>query len=648
MASPLRIRAQATYQDELNRLCKLLLFPASLVLTFSWLPFMYADFSMFPGNTLMPILRGVLSILGICGLLVRFLPDFAGKERWALQIIVGYFEIATGAIVGLSGIHAQYLSGFYIALVGWLMIPVRFQTSMLVLGLSLLALILSAYASGAGIQAIGMHDRFVLPSLFLGVLVFSAFMDRIRQAWYQTTVQLNREKEKAQRARQDLEQISRAARRINESVETRQIVQHLFDYVSENFKIEYCWLRLVDPERNDLYLYEFSKAAERNLSADSIATLRQTRIPLGNESGAFNRTYRKKKLTFRKDIDRGRANQIEGRLLDALPIRSYLLVPLIVRDEVIGILSFNNVRQPMDLSIRELDSLTVIAEQIGGALNTSVLFETTVRLKSQAERLLAEIKSDIRAAGKLQRNLIPRTFSAPPGFSILVESRALSDVSGDVFDVFAADSGVLRVFLADVTGHGVTAALATIAAKGEFDQLKREANSPSELLGLLNERYFQKYRALQSFFTAIVIDIDAAENLVRYASGGHCSQFLLNAQGLIDLHRTGPILGARADYRVTDQEVCFNPGDSLLLFTDGAFEEFSPEGEEFGESRLRGIIEASRTLPMDEIVQQMNSRVMEFCNGNPLQDDITILGIKRVNVNDDVQASPEGPARLRS
>ncbi|MBL8019072.1 MAG: SpoIIE family protein phosphatase [Leptospirales bacterium] len=647
MASPLRIRAQASYQEELNRLSKLLLLPTSLLLTFSWLPFMYADSVMFPNNRLMLIIRGLLSVLGIAGLLVRFLPDFPNRERIALQILVGYFEIATGALVGLSGLNGQYLSGYYVSLMGWLMIPVRLKTSIVVLGLSLVGLATCAYLSGAQVHSIGMHDRIVFPTLFVLVVIFSGFMDRIRQAWYQTTVQLNREKEKAQRARLDLEQISEAARRINESVDTRQIVQHLFEYVTSNFAIEYCWLRLVDPDRKDLYLYEFSKAAEHQLSPDSIAILRETRIPLGTEGGAFNRTYVKKKLTYRKSIVRDRANYVEGRLLDALPIQSYLLVPLIVREEVIGILSFNNVREPLDLSIRELGSLTSIAEQIGGALNTSVLFQTTMQLKSQAEKLLAEIRSDIRAAGKLQQNLIPRSVSAPPGLTILVESRSLSDVSGDVFDVCSLESGRVRIFLADVTGHGVTAALATIAAKGEYDQLKQEMDSPAELLRSLNERYFQKYRALQSFFTAIVLDIDSSNDSIRYASGGHCSQFLIDSDGIQDLNRTGAILGARADYRVHERELQFLDGNSLLLFTDGVFEEFNAAGEEFGETRLRSLVEQMRSQPMPDIVRRIQSIVAEFCSHSAAQDDITILGITRADIAQSTGARPGDMARSK-
>ena len=145
--------------------------------------------------------------------------------------------------------------------------------------------------------------------------------------------------------------------------------------------------------------------------------------------------------------------------------------------------------------------------------------------------------------------------------------------------------GLIRVFLADATGHGVQAALITMAIKTIYESLKRGIYNVHELLYYLNNEFLHSFQNLNQFFTCIIIDVDTNKNKIRYSSAGHLPQFLINGSQITKLEKTGRIVGVTAKTEYTSRELEFKADSGLFLFTDGLTEEWNADKEEF--ARLR-------------------------------------------------------------
>ncbi|MCE9501181.1 MAG: serine/threonine-protein phosphatase [Leptospira sp.] len=163
-----------------------------------------------------------------------------------------------------------------------------------------------------------------------------------------------------------------------------------------------------------------------------------------------------------------------------------------------------------------------------------------------------------------------------------------------------------------------------------YDNIKKYELPLSDLLGIFNDEFIQKYASLRALFTCILIEINTKKQLYVYSSAGHPSALILRGKNRILLSRTGTLIGGfdKAKYRIMEGHL--EKGDKLFLFTDGIYEEFK-NGAEFGEERLHGILAGNPGLSLDDTIQDALIALDDFLDGEEKQDDITILGIRIKN-----------------
>ncbi|HNV45820.1 MAG TPA: PAS domain S-box protein [Spirochaetota bacterium] len=243
-------------------------------------------------------------------------------------------------------------------------------------------------------------------------------------------------------------------------------------------------------------------------------------------------------------------------------------------------------------------------------------------------RAYLQMKEDLLLAKTIQANILPANDSTACGLSLHVEYLPLIEVGGDVYDICEIAPGVVRVFLADAIGHGVVASLITMLIKSEYDMLKASGASPFGVFSALNDVFFMTYRSLKVFLTGVIIDIDTARGVITYSSAGHPVQYLLRGGETVPLAKTGRAVGIWGGINCRDVEVPYRAGDRLLLFTDGIYEEFNSENEEFGEDRVRGIIEAHAGEPIRCVIDALLEGMTGFVGDVGLNDDITVLGVE--------------------
>lgn len=238
------------------------------------------------------------------------------------------------------------------------------------------------------------------------------------------------------------------------------------------------------------------------------------------------------------------------------------------------------------------------------------------------------IREDLALAKKIQKSILHIKPSLLKDLNVVQTYIPMTEVGGDFYDITGLNDSIYRVFLADATGHGVQAAMITMAIKGIYDNIKNFDLDTIQIMEIFNNDCIHKYETLNCLMTAVLIDIDIRRKKLCYVSAGHPAGVLLRNGELSLLKNTGKMVGILKDARYKSSEFDFNAGDRLYIFTDGIFEEFNSQREEFGEERLHSLLMQNIELPMDQVFQKVLNELNEFLEGKDRQDDVTILGIE--------------------
>lgn len=242
----------------------------------------------------------------------------------------------------------------------------------------------------------------------------------------------------------------------------------------------------------------------------------------------------------------------------------------------------------------------------------------TMRTTLRDQQNLVVVQTELQTARRIQMSLIP---AAPPrveGLELSAFYRPASEVGGDFYD-FAEREGRVAVFVADVSGHGVPAALLASMLKIAFATEWPRSEGPGSLLLRLNELFCGRME--RQFVTAACVEIDTTSWTARVATAGHPPVLLLDTNGLRELATRGPVIGRFRSIDIEEREVALEPGATLVLYTDGLTEARNQADELWGEERLCGALQ--RSLAFEGIVNEAQAWSGGF------EDDVTLVGIRR-------------------
>lgn len=237
------------------------------------------------------------------------------------------------------------------------------------------------------------------------------------------------------------------------------------------------------------------------------------------------------------------------------------------------------------------------------------------------------IQADLLMARKIQSYTLSSDVSKIQDLEIVIKYKAMNKVGGDFYHIHRLTDRTVRIFLADATGHGVQAAMITMAIQGVYEGIKNYELPPDRILEIFNNEFIRRYGQLNSFLTCILLDIHTDSGKIIYASAGHPSAFLLKETGFELLPKTGPLIGFIKDHSYSTNEAEMDRNSRLYIYTDGIFEEFS-DGQEFGEERLHQIFLKERNEKIESVISKVFQNLQEFLNGTEFQDDIAVIGIK--------------------
>jgi len=279
--------------------------------------------------------------------------------------------------------------------------------------------------------------------------------------------------------------------------------------------------------------------------------------------------------------------------------------------------------------------LSLSLEHHGSEEDLLVLLETiraSVGLKLREQALT----NQMRQAQAIQESLVPPLLPQLDGYDIAAVSTPAEDVGGDVYDVQEVEADVLGLMIADASGHGLPAALQARDVVIGMRMGQAEGEKITATISRLN-RVINQTSLASRFISLFYAELEKSGNLA-YVNGGHCPPLLITPKDeVFELKVCGPVLGPLPEAVYRRGYLTLAPGEILVLFTDGVTERHEPGGAEsgddiddFGRERLVQVVIAGRDGSAEKIAADIISAVRDFGNRSPLDDDVTVMVIKRL------------------
>jgi serine phosphatase RsbU (regulator of sigma subunit) len=303
------------------------------------------------------------------------------------------------------------------------------------------------------------------------------------------------------------------------------------------------------------------------------------------------------------------------RMLERLNLRHYVIAPLKTPDGVVGALTFVLGDSGRRFELADLELITSLAARAA--------------LHVQSARLYAE-RSHI--ADVLQASLRPRPLPEVPAVDLAGRFRPAGDyidAGGDFYEVFRSGDRVWTALVGDVSGKGPEAAAVTALARHTLRTASLLHDDPGANLALLNRTLSaesEQHRICTVFYVRLCPGEDGVD--CRFANGGHPPPLILRPDGSVEAVQSGrgPLLGAYPDAGYEEATLHLDPGDLLLMYTDGVTE-IRPADPQFGEGALLGALARCAGRSAEAVVRAIEQHTVELQAGSP-RDDIALLAIK--------------------
>jgi anti-sigma regulatory factor (Ser/Thr protein kinase)/putative methionine-R-sulfoxide reductase with GAF domain len=396
------------------------------------------------------------------------------------------------------------------------------------------------------------------------------------------------------------------------------LLAELLDRVTEILRVDTAAVLLVEDDGRTL-----AARAARGLEEE---VERGFRLPIGR--GFAGRVAATRKPVVIEDLSNSPI-ELMNPLLREAGIQSLLGVPLVVEGQLIGVLHVGSLTA-RDFRPSDAELLQLVGDRVGLAIERS-------RLAVQS-----------RIAQTLQRSLLPRRLPRLPGLRMAARylpAASESAVGGDWYDVIELGHRSLGLVIGDVVGHGMTAATFMGQLRSAVRAYALEVKSPGELLGKL-ARFAEQEQTRMATMIFAILNLDTW--VIRMARAGHPYPLLLRADGtgsfLSDVG--GPPLGTGTSASYEDHAVTLEPGETLLLYTDGLIERRGAkltEGEDV-------LLAAASSAP-DEPELKCRTIIERLTEGRVIGDDIAVLAVQSVGLGERLEiefpAQPEQLAPVR-
>ncbi len=406
----------------------------------------------------------------------------------------------------------------------------------------------------------------------------------------------------------DLERLLEISRLLAVGTDLMEILRMIIEQAAAVMDAEWASVLLYDPTTEELYVetsldgFELRFPVSKGIAGAAANSAEAVMVNDAYSDDRFYHSAEEGKGTRTRNLIACRMVDVDGRLTGVLEVLN---------------------KRTGDFTERDRYLVTVLSAQAAVAIQRARLITTTLETTRTKEQL---------AIGrKIQQSLLPDILPKIPGYASHAVFLPAEHVAGDLYDLFPIRDGAWGIMIGDATGHGVGAALigaegralirGLVAAQEDLGRVIRQANDI--LVSNLPE---------EKFITVFLGVLDPAYHRLCYISAGQAPLLLFRAgdRRVETLNATGIPLGMITSFPYSDpKEILFEPGDILTLFTDGLFEMRSPEQRQLELGLVEEWLKSVGQRPLDEAARELLKIVQMFAHGEPQEDDITGLLLRR-------------------
>lgn len=400
--------------------------------------------------------------------------------------------------------------------------------------------------------------------------------------------------------------------RLSQSIQMTEEEDQIYDVLLETSMstvlADAAWLEIVNDKGH--YVAFLNNNVEKYDIFELKKLLKKNRVDYKLES------YYSNDIRKYKDADK----------LEDVPFRSVLTVPLFFQNKYLGLLGLiKNIPDSFNKEI--IDVVNSFAGQASVSIENSRLMLEAI----ETERY----KEEIKIARTVQKSLLPQQLEYDRHFQISAMSESADEVGGDYYDTFRLSDQHIAVVIADVSGHGTSAAFNMAQLKGIFQAIIQMNFSPDEALNQMNNA-LSRCLGTKTFITMSLLYIDTADKTIQFARAGHCpsiyysnrtkeAHFLENKGLGLGILRSGDFKKYLEVFRYHYEE-----GDIILLYTDGIVEAKNNLNEEYGYDRLKTSLTGKVNMLPVKIVREVTNELYDFCGNRKPNDDYSCVAIKFV------------------
>ena len=420
---------------------------------------------------------------------------------------------------------------------------------------------------------------------------------------------LREENRQLKRAVEELSILNDLSRAIGASVDSQDIIRKIVDRSMRAVQAEQTVVTLVDRNANQPMktlvraMTSSSEHPHYHLNENLLGWMHLYKKPLLSNSPAGDERFRG--LKWDKTIN------------------SILCVPLMVKSELVGVITSYNKKDTAGFTQEDQRLLAIIAGQSAQIIENARLYEE--------EKAFATIREQVRLAAQIQLDLLPKTPPDIGGYDIAARSIPAQMVGGDYFDFIPVKEGSWAICLGDVSGKGLPASLlmanlqATLRAQSVID------TSVSDAIARAN-RLIHQSTDPEKFATLFYAVLDVEAHRLAFCNAGHENPMIFsNGSESSRLERGGMALGVLEEFPYEQDAMGLNAGDTLLIFSDGIPDATNEFDHPFGEDRMRSLVHEHRNASATELIDRIIAAVNEHEGETPQLDDLTLVVVRRVS-----------------
>lgn len=408
----------------------------------------------------------------------------------------------------------------------------------------------------------------------------------------------------------DLKTILDITRRIGRELDLDGLLERIISETTKIVQADRSSLFILDHDTNELWT-KIAEGIGRN----------EIRVPVDSSSIVGSVALSKQVL----NIPDAYKNSLFNKEIDkrtGFRTRSVLSAPLLnFRNDVVGVIQVLNKHGGGLFSAYDEELLQAFSASAALAIERAMLIREFLETQ--------KLKQEMQIASSIQKSLIPDSLPSLPYINLAGYSEACDETGGDYYDVFPVHGPGTALVVGDISGHGIGAALFMATARAFLKGLMRNDTDIPRVFAGLNNLLAQDMDE-SSFMTLCMLIIDPSRNL-RHISAGHEPPMIYHPSHdtFTFLESTGTVLGMLEDMDYGFQgPLQVEPGDSIILCTDGIFEAMNESSEPFGRERLKEHVRKASAGTPQEIISEVINAVKRFSGKAPQRDDITLLAGK--------------------